>query len=252
MSDHVTEIVQHNAASFEARCSCGWRQEASSAAIADALAVGHRGYSPNAVVTVVDFGSDPAAKPSALEAGRMTDIKRCRWCGELICDESECSFRPRQLSRTPEHNTKTIRHDMASCNTARHAEGGDCGTRFEMHCSCGYGQGASCREHALALERGHRADPQAQVISWDNTPLTADTITELDLRDLFGRHCECRPLDLERGEDDHAAIHDCDTAILHDVQIALGVVMRIGPADAKREARERCADFINEQRKAGR
>lgn len=150
-----------------------------------------------------------------------------------------------------EHFTKVIRHDVANCNTARHAPGGVCGTRFEMHCSCGFGQGAGCREHADAIARGHRKDPEAQVVAWDNTPLTAETITDQHLRDLFARHCECRPIDLERGENDHAAIHDCDTAILHDVQIALGIVLRLGPDEPRSDARARCADFINSQRKGG-
>ena len=71
-------------------------------------------------------------------------------------------------------------------------------------------------------------------------------ITDADLRELFARHCECRPLDLTRGEDDHAAIHDCDTAILHDVQVALGIVLfdDIGRIQAIREARVRCAAHI--------
>ncbi|HSX22403.1 MAG TPA: hypothetical protein VLE97_06460 [Gaiellaceae bacterium] len=177
----------------------------------------------------------------------MTDLKRCRWCGELICDESECSFRPRQIPRTPEHNTKTVRHDMSTCNTARHAEGGDCGTRFEALCSCGFGQGASCREHAKAIERGHRAAPDAPCISWDATPLTAETITEQHLRDLFGRHCECRPLDLSRKEGDHAAIHDCDTEILAEIQAALGQ----RPDGSVPDARAACAEMINDARRKG-
>jgi hypothetical protein len=69
-------------------------------------------------------------------------------------------------------------------------------------------------------------------------------ITDDQLRDLFARHCECRPLDLARAEDDHAAIHDCDTAILHDVQVALGIVLfnDVGRIQAMREARARCAE----------
>jgi len=206
-TDHVTQIVRHEEGRrFEARCSCGWSQEAIGQEAADALAVGHRGYSPDTKV--------------------------------VICAMTE-------------HSTWVTRHDIASCNTARHAPGGICGTRYEAHCSCGFGQGAGCHEQADAIARGHRAKPEAQVISWDNTPLTAETITDQDLRDLFARHCECRPIDLERGEDDHAALHDCDTAILHDVQIALGIVLRIGPDEPLAEARERCATFINSQRKAG-
>ena len=150
------------------------------------------------------------------------------------------------------HATWVTQHDVGSCNTARHMEGGDCGTRFLARCSCGFGQGASCREQADAIGRGHRANPTAQCISWEpGPPLTAATITDQDLRDLFARHCECRPLDLERTKGDHAAIHDCDTGILSDVQYALGIVLfnDIGRVQAIREARERCAEVINAARK---
>jgi hypothetical protein len=149
------------------------------------------------------------------------------------------------------HTTRIVRHDVADCHTARHADGGDCGTRFVAHCSCGFLQGAICREQADVIARGHPIDPDAQVITWDPTPLTTDTITDQDLHDLFARHCECRPLDLHRAEDDHAAIHDCDTAILHDVQVALGFVLfdDIGRIQAIREGRTRCAKIINAERK---
>ena len=152
-----------------------------------------------------------------------------------------------------QHGTWVKRHDIPNCNTARHQLGGVCGTRYEAHCSCGFAQGAICHEQAIAIGRGHRADPTAQVISWDpGPPLTAATITDQDLRDLYARHCECRPLDLERGEGDHAAIHDCDTGILSDVQYALGIVLfnDIGRVQAIREARGRCAETINAARKA--
>ena len=151
-----------------------------------------------------------------------------------------------------QHATWITRHDVSRCNTARHAEGGICGTYYEAHCSCGFGQGAICHEHAVAIGRGHCANPTAQCIAWDpGLPLTADTITDRDLRDLFARHCECRPLDLERGERDHAAIHDCDTGILHDVQIALGFIRfdDIGRVQTNHQARGRCAEAINTARK---
>lgn len=156
-----------------------------------------------------------------------------------------------------EHNTWVTRHDYGNCHTSRVpqlAPNGDCGTRYEARCSCGFMQGAHCHEQAVATTRGHRANPTAQVISWNPGPeLTAATITDQDLRDLFARHCECRPLDLERGEGDHAAIHDCDTAILSDVQYALGIVLfnDIGRVQAIREARDRCAEIINAARKGG-
>lgn len=77
-------------------------------------------------------------------------------------------------------------------------------------------------------------------------------ITDDQLRELFARHCECRPLDLTRTEDDHAAIHDCDTGILHDIQIALGIVQfyDIGRVQSMHEARERCAKMFRAKRNA--
>lgn len=82
-----------------------------------------------------------------------------------------------------------------------------------------------------------------------NELVTADTITNDQLRDLFAKHCECRPLDLARIESDHAAIHDCDTGTLHDVQLALNIVRfdDIGRIQAMHQARERCAEVINDQ-----
>lgn len=72
------------------------------------------------------------------------------------------------------------------------------------------------------------------------------TITDDQLRGLFARHCACRPLDLTRSEDDHAAIHDCDTGILHDVQVALGISKfdDVGQIQAMPEARVRCAEYL--------
>jgi hypothetical protein len=68
-------------------------------------------------------------------------------------------------------------------------------------------------------------------------------ITDKQLRELFARHCECRPLDLTREDNDHAAIHDCDTAILRDVQIALGIrfIDRTHDVEA---VRARCAEHL--------
>jgi hypothetical protein len=76
---------------------------------------------------------------------------------------------------TSKHLTKVVPHDVANCNTARHADGRDCGTRYEVHCSCGFGQGAICHEQADAIAAGHLVDPEAPVIDWNpssegNTP----------------------------------------------------------------------------------
>lgn len=77
------------------------------------------------------------------------------------------------------------------------------------------------------------------------------TITDDQLRDLFAKHCECRPLDLHRSEDDHASIHDCGTGILTDIQIALGIIRfdDIGRIQTIREARVRCAEILAAQRR---
>ena len=77
--------------------------------------------------------------------------------------------------------------------------------------------------------------------------VTGETVTKEQLIALFERHCECRPLDLTRTSDDHAAIHDCDTEILSDVQYALAIVLfdDIGRIQAIHEARARCAEHIN-------
>lgn len=150
------------------------------------------------------------------------------------------------------HETKVVPHDHANCHTARHIEGGDCGTRFETRCSCGWAQGASSREAADALAVGHRGySPDAKMIiaRFPQSPEEGE-ITDDQLRDLFARHCTCRPLDLHRAEGDHAAIHDCDTGILHDVQVALGIVLfdDIGRVQAMREARDRCAVMFQAKR----
>lgn len=76
-------------------------------------------------------------------------------------------------------------------------------------------------------------------------------VTDDQLHELYGRHCECRPLDFTRSVDDHAAIHDCNTAILHDIQIALGIVRfdDIGRIQARHEARDRCAAIFYAKQK---
>ena len=74
-----------------------------------------------------------------------------------------------------------------------------------------------------------------------------DPITDDQLRALFASTLQrCRPLDLTRDADGHAAIHDCDTGILHDVQVALSIVLfnDIGRVQAMREARARCAEYL--------
>ncbi len=148
------------------------------------------------------------------------------------------------------HETTIVPHDHVNCHTSRTwpESNGDCGTRYEARCSCGWMQGAINRAVADAIAVGHRGySPDAPVIV--TGILRADAgraITDEQLRELFTRHCACRPLDLTRGESDHAAIHDCDTGILHDVQVALGIVRfdDVGRIQAMFEARARCAEHL--------
>ena len=80
--------------------------------------------------------------------------------------------------------------------------------------------------------------------SWkiENVP----AVTDEQLSELFARHCECRPLDLTRdGHDGHS--HDCDTAILLDVQLALGIVQINDDFERGKTmsaARDRCAEHL--------
>jgi hypothetical protein len=83
---HVTEIVPSGAL-FEARCSCGWAQAASSRAIADAIAVGHRGYSPDARVIV-----SPGSPGSLVHDDRS---RRCLGeCKQIGLCSVDCGIAP--------------------------------------------------------------------------------------------------------------------------------------------------------------
>ncbi len=48
--------------------------------------------------------------------------------------------------------------------------------------------------------------------------LTSEELTREVLAGYFGKHCECRPLDIERSS--HS--HDCDDDPCEDVRVALG------------------------------
>jgi 5-methylcytosine-specific restriction endonuclease McrA len=48
--------------------------------------------------------------------------------------------------------------------------------------------------------------------------ITGATITDDQIRELLAKHCECRPLDVERTS--HS--HDCDDEIVEDCRVALG------------------------------
>ena len=76
------------------------------------------------------------------------------------------------------HLTKIVSHNTANCSTASHAEGGDCGTRYEVHCLCGFGQGALCYEQAEAIVTKHLADPTTLVIHWGSLSNDADPLLQ--------------------------------------------------------------------------
>jgi len=69
--------------------------------------------------------------------------------------------------------------------------------------------------------------------------ITSDTITDEQIRELFARNCECRPLDIERVS--HS--HDCDADIAELCRTALGGTPRW--LDCQRAARARCAEILN-------
>lgn len=73
--------------------------------------------------------------------------------------------------------------------------------------------------------------------------ITADTITDDEIRELFARHCECRPIDIERTS--HS--HDCDAEIAEACRTALGGAP-LWP-DCMREARGICAHILNGSRR---
>jgi len=160
-----------------------------------------------------------------------------RTTGKVFAMERSCPESRRDGSelRMSEHVTSTKPHQCW--------RGPACATQLEVHCTCGWAQGAGNGEHAEALQQGHRLTPTDPVIAWQPRAVVDDD----ELRDLFAQHCACRPLQLDRSSDDHAACHDCDTAILHDVQIALGIVL-LSDAQAWQDARARCVARIHDSR----
>ncbi|MGN6107082.1 MAG: hypothetical protein ACTHU0_18390 [Kofleriaceae bacterium] len=69
--------------------------------------------------------------------------------------------------------------------------------------------------------------------------VTAETLTDEQLVELFGCHCECRPLDIDRTAYEHS--HDCDVDVLDDIQCALN---NNGDEESY-HARHLCAELIN-------
>ncbi len=79
--------------------------------------------------------------------------------------------------------------------------------------------------------------------------VTTATITDAQILALFAKHCECRPLDVDR----RSHSHDCDTDITDTCRVALG-----GRPDGQlyprstvealvqtQAARARCAEHLN-------
>jgi len=79
--------------------------------------------------------------------------------------------------------------------------------------------------------------------------LTANTITDAQIRALLAAHCTCRPIDADRT----AHGHDCDDDVTEDCRVALGGYPngQIGPRSTatailqRQAARRICADRIN-------
>ena len=78
--------------------------------------------------------------------------------------------------------------------------------------------------------------------------ITADTITDEQIRELFAAHCECRPLNTARIS--HS--HDCEDDATEDCRLALHAFqcggydtpIAVNTAD-QRAARVRCAEAFN-------
>lgn len=104
---------------------------------------------------------------------------------------------------------------------------------------CGMGRGRAARY------RGVRARSGQSPLGAKGSPAVRNRgeITNDQLRELFARHCACRPLDLSQSCACASHSSACDTAILHDVHIALGLVRfnDIGRVQAIAAARKRCA-----------
>lgn len=94
-------------------------------------------------------------------------------------------------------------------------------------------------EAALYVALGIYEEGRAEIEKFGALGRPFDGLTLEQITALFAKHCECRPIDLNRKSDEHAAIHDCDTAILADVQAAL-----FGDGEKRRLARMRCAEII--------
>lgn len=99
--------------------------------------------------------------------------------------------------------------------------------------------GAPAREVVAAIQqRLNRGLPRVVEVEV-GIEATSETLTDAHLTALFAAHCECRPLDIDRTEDEHS--HDCDTSILDDIQTAIHAV----DGDEQCAARFRCAERWN-------
>ena len=86
---------------------------------------------------------------------RRTLVKSGRgWLGRR--SEIEAALLEGEPVETNPHQTTIRRH------TCRH--GAACETKLEVHCTCGFGQGASCYEHANVIAHDHVAEPDLPVI----------------------------------------------------------------------------------------
>lgn len=132
---------------------------------------------------------------------------------------------------------------ITACRTAVDGSCSECG-KYDAD---GYVLAFKIGIHQSRLCAEHLQDLLSQCLRLGEVR-AAGSVTDSQLRDLFAAHCECRPLDLWRTESEHS--HDCDTAILRDVQLALGIVTA-SSYEKNRAARARCAEQIgiDERRK---
>jgi hypothetical protein len=95
----------------------------------------------------------------------------------------------------------------------------------------------------MATDDVQIAANEARLAAERGVDVTADTITDKQIRELFARHCKCRPLDVDRAS--HS--HDCDTGITETCLAALGG-QPLWP-DCMRAARACCAEILNARTK---
>ena len=80
--------------------------------------------------------------------------------------------------------------------------------------------------------------------------ITADNITDEQIRELRDAACECRPHPLSA--DGHAAQHDCDVETHELCNVALFDLHSLGADQRRRAARARCAEILAARQNGGK